>query len=119
MPNIVASTLAFLQGGQDINTLSLKKYKFENLQELELYMLVIKSVCFQQEAKPNFGTVNAMWFLLISDKNISYACVMEADQTYSVVSDRVPNGSLSLCFFFWSLPSTTEPKIRNLIIQEP
>ncbi|KAL3505823.1 hypothetical protein ACH5RR_031205 [Cinchona calisaya] len=103
--NIVDSTLVYLQGGQDVNTLSLREYNFENLQQLEQYMLA-ESVCFLKEVKPNFTTGDAMWFLLVSDMNISHACVMESNHMTNIVGDAAPNGTSSA---FLSLPSRTEP----------
>ncbi|CDO98955.1 unnamed protein product [Coffea canephora] len=88
--NIVDSTLAYLRGGRHVDTL--REYDFDNLMALEHYMLA-ESVCFLREVKPDFSTGDAMWFLLVSDMNISHACTMEGDHPNNIVSDLA---SLSL-----------------------
>lgn len=82
--NIVESTLAYLRGGRHVDTL--REYDFDNLMALEHYMLA-ESVCFLREVKPHFSTGDAMWFLLVSDMNISHACTIESDHPNNIISD--------------------------------
>ncbi|KAL3508012.1 hypothetical protein ACH5RR_033394 [Cinchona calisaya] len=100
--NIVDSTSVFLQGRQCSDTL--RHYNFENFQALVRHMLA-EAVCYVQELKPNYSNGDAMWYLLISDMNISNVCVMEADNPNSMVSDGAPEGSSSASL---SLSSKTE-----------
>lgn len=53
--------------------------------------MLAESVCFLQEMKPNPSTGDAMWFLLVSNMNISHVYVMEADHAYNIVSDEDAN----------------------------
>lgn len=74
--NIVDNTLVFLGKGQEMD--SSRDHFFENLQQLERYVLA-EMVCVLQEVRPFFTTGDAMWCLLICDMNMSHACAMDGD----------------------------------------
>ncbi|XP_060964083.1 putative E3 ubiquitin-protein ligase RF298 [Cannabis sativa] len=90
--NIVDNTLAFLKGGQE-NDPS-REHCFDSLQQLEKYVLA-ELICVLQEVRPFFSTGDAMWCLLICDMNVSHACAMDGDPSYTSGNDDAPSGSSS------------------------
>ncbi|KAL8171331.1 hypothetical protein V2J09_023135 [Rumex salicifolius] len=88
--NIVNNTLAYLKNSQEADPS--KDHCFEDLQQLERYVLV-ELVCILQAVRPFFSTGDALWCLLLCDMNVSHACAMEADPLSNFLNDGVSNAS--------------------------
>ncbi|GFZ14066.1 RING/U-box superfamily protein [Actinidia rufa] len=98
--NIVENTLAFLRNGQETDPS--REHYFEDLQQMEKYILA-ELVCVLCEVRPFFSMGDAMWCLLICDKNVSHACAMDGDSLCSLACDGGPNGGNSV---------PTQPQLR-------
>ncbi|MQL73797.1 hypothetical protein Taro_006154 [Colocasia esculenta] len=83
--NIVDNTLKLLQNGPEVDCSS-RDHFFEDLQQLEKYILA-EMICVLREVRPSFSIGDAMWYLLISDMNVSHACSMDGDPSSSMCSD--------------------------------
>ncbi|XP_076882172.1 putative E3 ubiquitin-protein ligase RF298 [Bidens hawaiensis] len=89
--SIVENTLIVLKNEQDIDPWKEHEHQFENLQQMEKYLLT-ELVCVVREIRPSFSTGDAMWFLLITDMNVSQACALDGDESCTLAGDVPSNG---------------------------
>ncbi|XAR58512.1 hypothetical protein NMG60_11013939 [Bertholletia excelsa] len=74
--NIVDNVVVSLQGEKEFDASN--HHVFENLDTLVEYTM-LEMIHVLREVKPSLSIVEAMWFLLICDLNLSLACAAEGD----------------------------------------
>lgn len=90
--NIVDGALVFLKRENEYDICSHRI--FEDLENLVEYTM-LEMICVLREVKPSLTIAEAMWFLLICDLNLSYACSVEGDSLSVFGGKEIPRESSS------------------------
>lgn len=89
--NVVNDALASLKEGKEGD---ISSHVFEGLQQLAEYT-ILEMIIVLREVKPFLSVVEAMWWLLMFDLNVSVACEVEGDILRDFCSEEVSGESSS------------------------